>query len=155
MPSRLLAWSSVLLGFALGGFFDGILLHQILQWHHLLSGLESGGFARIEGQILADGLFHLLMYAVAAVGLALLWLARDEFAQAGRGVFALLLMGFGGWHGLDAVVSHWLLGIHRIRMDTEVPLAYDLAWVAVFGLLPFLAGAWLLRRVRADAAAPF
>jgi uncharacterized membrane protein len=27
----------ILLGFALGGFFDGILLHQILQWHHLLS----------------------------------------------------------------------------------------------------------------------
>src|SRR5690606_18965301 len=29
-------WGTVL-GFALGGFFDGILLHQILQWHHLLS----------------------------------------------------------------------------------------------------------------------
>src|SRR5687768_8252330 len=29
-------WGAVL-GFALGGFFDGILLHQILQWHHLLS----------------------------------------------------------------------------------------------------------------------
>lgn len=29
-------WGAAL-GFALGGFFDGILLHQILQWHHLLS----------------------------------------------------------------------------------------------------------------------
>lgn len=24
------------MSFALGGFFDGVLLHQILQWHHLL-----------------------------------------------------------------------------------------------------------------------
>jgi uncharacterized membrane protein len=35
-----------MLGFAFGGFFDGILLHQVLQWHHLLSGIgpETCGF---------------------------------------------------------------------------------------------------------------
>lgn len=33
-------WAGYMLGFGLGGFFDGILLHQLLQWHHLLSGLE-------------------------------------------------------------------------------------------------------------------
>jgi uncharacterized membrane protein len=27
----------LLLGIGLGGFFDGIVLHQILQWHHMLS----------------------------------------------------------------------------------------------------------------------
>lgn len=26
-------WPGWLLGFALGGFFDGILLHQLLQWN--------------------------------------------------------------------------------------------------------------------------
>lgn len=26
-----------LLGVGLGGFVDGILLHQVLQWHHLLT----------------------------------------------------------------------------------------------------------------------
>lgn len=38
-PARAAAgfpWAGYLLGFALGGFFDGILLHQVLQWHHLL-----------------------------------------------------------------------------------------------------------------------
>ncbi len=25
-----------ILGLGLGGFFDGIVLHQILQWHHLI-----------------------------------------------------------------------------------------------------------------------
>jgi Predicted membrane protein len=35
-----LIWARYALGFGLGGFFDGILLHQILQWHHLLSGIE-------------------------------------------------------------------------------------------------------------------
>ena len=31
-------WAGYSLGFGIGGFFDGILLHQVLQWHHLLSG---------------------------------------------------------------------------------------------------------------------
>lgn len=34
--NRWVLWAAVL-GFALSGFFDGVLLHQILQWHHLLS----------------------------------------------------------------------------------------------------------------------
>jgi uncharacterized membrane protein len=37
--ARRIAWGGFWLGFALGGFFDGIILHQILQWHHLLSGV--------------------------------------------------------------------------------------------------------------------
>jgi uncharacterized membrane protein len=27
-----------LMGIGLGGFIDGIVLHQILQWHHMLTG---------------------------------------------------------------------------------------------------------------------
>ncbi|MCK1539441.1 DUF2243 domain-containing protein, partial [Bradyrhizobium sp. 176] len=30
--------AGVLLGLGLGGFFDGIVFHQLLQWHHMLSG---------------------------------------------------------------------------------------------------------------------
>jgi Predicted membrane protein (DUF2243) len=29
--------AGVLFGLGLGGFFDGIVLHQLLQWHHMLS----------------------------------------------------------------------------------------------------------------------
>jgi uncharacterized membrane protein len=37
-PSRTrLVIAAVLLGVGLGGFFDGIVLHQILQWHHMIS----------------------------------------------------------------------------------------------------------------------
>jgi uncharacterized membrane protein len=39
---------AAVLGFAFGGFFDGILLHQVLQWHHLLS-LVKGGSVRTFG----------------------------------------------------------------------------------------------------------
>ena len=135
-------WAGLLLGFALGGFFDGILLHQILQWHHLLSALEGD----LRFQVAADGFFHALMYLLAAAGLWMLW--RSEAAgeaRSGRRLLAAMLVGFGTWHGLDAVLSHWLLGIHRIRMDSAVPLAWDLGWLAVFGLLPLFAGFALWR----------
>jgi uncharacterized membrane protein len=29
--------AGLLLGVGLGGLFDGVVLHQILQWHHMLS----------------------------------------------------------------------------------------------------------------------
>jgi hypothetical protein len=46
------------------------------------------------------------------------------------------------------VLSHWLLGLHRIRMDVANPLAWDLGWLALFGVLPALAGVAWLRRAR-------
>jgi len=147
VPSRLFRWSGYLLGFALGGFFDGILLHQILQWHHLLSGLEGGPWRDLRVQVMADGLFHLAMYVVALAGLWALWRTRAQYGQpgAGRLLWAYVLIGFGAWHVLDAVLSHWLLGIHRIRMDAANPLLWDLAWFVVFGLGVAAAG-WGLRR---------
>ena len=43
IDARALRWPGWLLGFALGGFADGILFHQVLQWHHLLSGVDRPG----------------------------------------------------------------------------------------------------------------
>ena len=140
-------WSGYLLGFALGAFFDGILLHQVLQWHHLLSGLDGEPFNDIRVQILADGLFHVKAYIIALVGLRLLWGARSDFVRplAGRLLLATALIGFGVWHSLDAVLSHWILGIHRIRMDAENVLLWDLIWFFVFGIA-FIAAGWLIGR---------
>lgn len=143
-PGRTLLLGGFSLGFALGGFFDGILLHQILQWHHLLSGLAAPAYADITVQILADGLFHALMYLVAAIGLWLLWRGRTSLVHfGGRRLVGWALLGFGVWHMLDGLVSHWLIGLHRIRMDVENKLFWDLLWFLVFGVAVMLAG-WLL-----------
>lgn len=93
------------------------------------------------------------MYVVVAIGLVLLWRGRSQFSAPGvdRMLFANALMGFGAWHVVDAVLSHWVLGIHRIRMDVDNPLVWDLMWLAVFGLLPLAAGI-MMRRRRSDAS---
>lgn len=137
---------SAALGFALGGFFDGILLHQILQWHHLLSGLPEAA-ADLRFLVMTDGMFHLAMYGVAALGLFWLWRGRTKIAEDGAGRLGLVwaMIGFGSWHVVDAVLSHWLLGIHRIRMDSETPLFWDILWLCLFGLGPILLGIWIKR----------
>src|ERR671916_1444040 len=75
-----------LLGLGLGGFIDGIVLHQILQWHHLLTG-DAGGepmttVAGLEANTLADGFFHTATWILVAVATALLVRAwqRGELA---------------------------------------------------------------------------
>ena len=142
------------LGFALGGFFDGIMLHQVLQWHHFLSLVPGEALRDIRAQILADGLFHVAVYAIAALGLWLLWRARGGLAAAnGRRMLGAALLGFGIWQVVDVAGFHWVVGIHRIRVDVPNPLLWDLGWLAVVGLPPLLAGLWL-RRSASSAGGP-
>jgi uncharacterized membrane protein len=145
---RSLILPTVVLGVGLSGFFDGILLHQVLQWHHLLSLVPGEPFRDIRTQILADGLFHVLMYFVTAAGLWLLWRRRGALGLPSGGWRAVAgggLLGFGLWNVIDVGFFHWILGIHRIRINVPEPMLYDLAWIGVLGVVPLIAGAALLR----------
>jgi len=142
-------WAAFLLGFSLSGFFDGILLHQILQWHHLLLGWQAGPLQDMRVQLAADGFFHLLMYALTLVALWLLWNSRRPGSTwSGRRTLAVALIGFGVWHVLDGVLSHWVLGIHRIKMDSPNPMFWDVLWLVAFGLVPLAAGVAMHRSDR-------
>ncbi len=132
---------AILLGIAIGGFFDGILLHQILQWHHLFSGVEDWN-ENVWFIIMTDGLFHLAMFAALGISLWMMWQGKARR----DGMAAFTLIGFGLWHVIDAVLSHWLLGIHRIRDAAATPLLWDLGWLFAFGIMPIIAGILCLYR---------
>ena len=53
------AAAGILFGLGLGGFFDGIVLHQILQWHHMLTsaGYPATSVGNLEINTLWDGIF--------------------------------------------------------------------------------------------------
>ena len=70
--------TGILLGIGLGGLFDGIVFHQLLQWHHMLTAHDNGRFPMttvdgLETNTLWDGLFHAVCWIALVIGLALLW----------------------------------------------------------------------------------
>jgi uncharacterized membrane protein len=53
----------LLLGLGLGGFVEGSVLHQILQWHHMMSdtaGYPVTTLRGLEVNTVADGFFHVV-----------------------------------------------------------------------------------------------
>ncbi|MGV1873747.1 DUF2243 domain-containing protein [Agrobacterium rosae] len=145
MPRRY--WlSGFLVGVSAAGFVDGIVLHQILQWHSLLSGLKGQPFDDLRFRMLMDGGFHLAMYAVAMMGLFMLFHQRRHINQPGSERFfvSALMVGFGTWHVTDALLNHWLLRLHHIR-ETENWLWWDLGFF-VMGVAVALTGLILRRR---------
>ena len=129
--------AGLLLGVGLGGFFDGIVLHQILQWHHLLSSHGDFSVDTVAGlrvNTFWDGLFHATTYAATVAGLVLLWsAARQPHAvwspKLGVGLF---LMGWGSFNLVEGTIDHHILTIHHVN-ETAPPeqwLWWDLAFLA-------------------------
>lgn len=125
------------LGFGLGGFADGIVLHQVLQWHHLTSSYTDTERAGV----LADGLFHAAAWVVV-VG-ALVWAWRRPARASGRALVGAALVGWGAFHVVDQVLFHLLLQAHHIRAGEHEQL-YDWSYTAV-GVLLALGGMRLVR----------
>lgn len=126
----------LLTGFGLGAFLDGIVLHQVLQWHHLVGArVPADDLAGLEANTLWDGVFHLVSWLVVVAGLA--WTARSRAALRPvpwRTLTGALLVGWGAFNITDQVVFHLLLEAHHIRM-VEDPRLYDWGYTAIGALL--------------------
>ena len=147
-----LIWAGLLFGIGLGGFFDGIVLHQILQWHHMLTSEGSypaTSVAGLETNTLWDGLFHAVTYVAIGVGLVLLWRALRTPQNAPLPtalLVGLLLMGWGSFNLVEGTINHHILTIHHVREDSSNKTLWDLAFLGWGALM--LAGGWLLTRSR-------
>ena len=142
--------AGILFGIGLGGFFDGIVLHQLLQWHHMLSsaGYPPTTVHNLQVNTFWDGLFHALTYVCVAAGLVLLWRRAHAGRHwwSGKMLAGTLLMGFGLFNLVEGIVDHQLLGIHHV--NETVPRAQWLYWDLGFlawGALMLLIGWGLLR----------
>lgn len=133
----------VVCGVGFGGFFDGIVFHQILQLHHMLSnagndriGLNIEPVTTIAGlelNTLWDGLFHAATYLALLGGVVWLWARwhRGEPVQPPWRLLADgLLTGWGLFNLVEGVINHHVLAIHHV-VDGDNPLVFDLAFLAV------------------------
>lgn len=138
--------SGILFGIGLGGFFDGIVLHQLLQWHHMLSDQGDHPVTTVAGlkvNVFWDGLFHTLTYIAVVAGLVVLWRAgRLPHSRWSSKLFGgMLLVGFGLFNVVEGLVNHQLLGIHHV--NETVPrdrwLWWDLAFL-IWGAAMIIGG---------------
>ncbi|HEV2777198.1 MAG TPA: DUF2243 domain-containing protein [Solirubrobacteraceae bacterium] len=126
----------LLLGLGLGGFLDGIVLHQVLQWHHMLTSTADGPFTTIAGlerNTLVDGFFHLAtwMLVVAAITMMFRSWRAGRPAPPPRVHVGLILVGWGMFNLVEGTIDHLILGIHHVRDDLGGPLGWDLAFLAL------------------------
>jgi uncharacterized membrane protein len=140
--------ASLLLGAGLGGFFDGIVFHQIAQWHGMLSAVAPPHeMQAMRANMRADGWFHAAMWCVTLAGVFLLWAALQarEPAPPTRRFAGGMLLGWGGFNLAEGLVDHHLLELHHVRdLPAHLP-AYD--WIFLLtGGVGLIALGWWLRR---------
>lgn len=142
-PTRRFWWAGLLLGFGFGGLFDGIVLHQLLQWHHLVSRRVSPDtLSGLQTNVFADGVLSAVMTLLLGLGFALLWRElRAAPRPSTRALTGLLLLGWGAFNVYDTFIDHGLLRLHHIREGHgHNALAYDLWFFA--SALALLAVGW-------------
>jgi uncharacterized membrane protein len=140
--------AGILFGLGLGGFFDGIVLHQLLQWHHMLTsfGYPADNVRNLEINTLWDGIFHFSTYIFVLLGLIILWRRahRTHVRWSGKLLTGTILMGFGIFNLVEGIVDHHLLGIHHV--NETVPHFQWIYWDVGFLVwgAAMLIGGWLL-----------
>lgn len=111
--------AGILFGLGLGGFFDGIVLHQVLQWHHMATsaGFPPDSVRNLQWNTLFDGLFHAATYIFVVAGLAVLWrhARRQHMRWDTRLLAGSMLMGFGIFNLVEGTVNHHILGLHHVN----------------------------------------
>ncbi|RWQ18138.1 DUF2243 domain-containing protein [Mesorhizobium sp.] len=143
--------AGILLGLGLGGFFDGIVLHQLLQWHHMATsaGYPADNVENLRFNTLLDGLFHAGTYIFVVLGLAVLWRTahKSHLWWSGNMLLGTMLMGFGMFNLVEGLINHQLLGIHHVN-ETVPPdqwIYWDIGFL-VWGALMLIGGLALARR---------
>ncbi len=151
---RSIGFPAALIGVGIGGLVDGIVFHQILQWHHFLSSAGSDRIgldprpvdtvAGLETNVLWDGIFHVVPWVLLVIGLAILFARvsherRQVFRS--RELWGWVLVGWGAFNLIEGFVAHQLIGLHHVRPGPD-ELIWDLGWLAAGGLMMLLG--WFL-----------
>jgi uncharacterized membrane protein len=152
MPERLtfkpIVRAGVVLGIGVGGFIDGVFLHQIFQVHAMLSAkVPLDSMANMQTNMTADGLFHSAMLLAVVVGIAMLFGAgkRDDALWSGRALFGAMLMGWGLFNVVEGVIDHHILQLHHV-VERFGLSGWDWAFLAASTAL--IAGGWIISRDR-------
>jgi len=142
-----LTTASTVLGIGLGGFVDGIFLHQVFQAHEMLSNrIDATNYIGKSVNMFWDGIFHAFCLMVAVMGVILLWklMLRNDVDRSGKLFAAGLLFGWGIFNLVEGIIDHQVLKLHNVieYADNHAPGNY-----AFLGISLIMIGiGWVLVR---------
>src|SRR5476651_2645103 len=141
--------AGLVLGVGFGGLADGIVLHQILGWHHLVCSTvdcQPVSIGQLQREQVQDGYFHLGLWLVLLAGTVMLFRAARLAGWAGKGrvLLGAMLAGCGLFNLVEGLVDHQLLGIHHVLPGNPHQFLFDMLWLAN-GVLFLVVGAGLVR----------
>lgn len=146
-PTRLLNAAGLAIGIGMGGFVDGILFHQIFQFHNMLSAkIPTDTLVGAKVNMVWDGLFHSLVWIATAIGIWLLWkaLTRPAAVVSGKALVGSILMGWGLFNVIEGVIDHHILNLHHVY-ELMGQSIWDYAFLT-WGALMIAVG-WPMRKV--------
>lgn len=147
LSSAPLYCTAMVLGMGLGGFADGIVLHQILQWHEMLSNkIAPNDLINKSVNMFWDGIFHLFTLMTTILGVYLLWevLKNINTNKSGYLIIGGMLAGWGIFNVIEGIINHQILGLHNVRELSENKDLWNYGFL-LFGLILLIIG-WLLIR---------
>jgi uncharacterized membrane protein len=147
--------AGLVLGVGFGGFADGIVLHQILGWHHLVcvtAHCQAASIEQLQLQNTQDGFFHLTLWLVLLVGMVMLFRAARHAGPVwnGRVLFGSMLAGWGLFNFGEGLIDHQILGIHHVLPGHPHQFWFDMLFLAS-GVVFFMIGARLIQSPRSAA----
>ncbi len=142
--------TAMVLGIGIGGFIDGIVLHQILQWHEMLSNkIPPTNYVGKSVNMFWDGIFHAFTLLVTFIGIILLWklLYRKDSNRSGYLLSGGMLLGWGVFNIVEGIIDHHLLKLHNVREISANPEMWNFGFLGLSVLL-ILIGIALTRKAR-------
>ena len=143
---RPLVSAGLMLGVGMGGFVDGIVLHQLLQVHNMLSARRPrDSVVNMEINMFWDGLFHAFTWTATAIGLAMLFRAgrRADVPWSGRVLLGAMLAGWGLFNLVEGLIDHHILHVHHVLERAGLSV-WDWAFLGS-GVVLMLAGWGMIR----------
>lgn len=156
LAPRSLQLPGIVLGVGLGGFVDGIALHQLLQWHHMLTSTNhdrigvkyypANTVSGLEMNTLWDGVFHAICWVAVLLGLAILYSRVTHHRRrvwTSPALWGWILVGWGLFNIVEGILDHQILGIHHVYAGDQQAW-WDLGFLVLGAVL--MVGGWLIQR---------
>ena len=129
-----LTTTAMILGIGVGGFIDGIVLHQILQWHEMLSNkIPPTDYTGKTVNMFWDGIFHAFTLITTLVGIILLWKISYR-RDINRSMYLLsggMLVGWGLFNIVEGLIDHHLLKLHNVKEISANPEIWNYGFLGL------------------------